>query len=134
MNALTTEADNTPAKLFQAKVAERIRSDLGDLMPDEMIRQLVEDSIRAELYRNTNTRAYGEPQPWIKDEVRKACGEKIRQFAQEALEGHEGEIQALVKETIKDHVPDFLAGMMVGAIKGTANTIEFSLQNQMSRF
>jgi len=66
-----TEEANDPIDQLREKVADRIRGDIGDLMPDAMLQQIVSEAIHAELNRpvKNGQYVYLEEVPWIKKEI-----------------------------------------------------------------
>lgn len=113
-----TEKDNAPMNVFRDKISERIRNDIGDLMPDDMLRQLVEDAVKAEMYRNTNNSAYGEPLTWVRKVVDEAVRARLNEILQETLSNKGDELEELVKKTIAEQAPAMLAKLVLEMATG----------------
>ena len=119
MTEVTTKADNSPEALFRAKITERIRSDIGELMPDEMLRSVVTDAINAELYRDTrpSSQSWGKPQPWVQIAVEKAISKSLSEFVQKELEERDDELRQMFAEHLKDALPQLLSHLLIEAMK-----------------
>lgn len=131
---IATQKDNEPMKIFQDKVAAKIRDDIGDLMPDEMLQKLVADAIHAELYRDTNRSHYGEPKPWIQETVREAVAGKLKVYVDQQIEAHYKEIHSQVVDHIKTNLHDIIGSIIMAAVKGNASSIEYTVRDFMNGF
>lgn len=127
MTVPATEKDNSPLAQFREKVAERIRADIGDLMPDEMLQEIVKQSIEAELNRPIGGE-YSKT-PWLQTEVRKHIGDKVHAEARRQIEEKEKEIGAMLADEIRKQLPEMMATIFLTLIKGQAWQMESALAN-----
>ena len=133
MNDLATEKDNSPIQQFRDKVADRIRSDIGDLMPDEMLQQIVEQSIQQELMRPAPGAKSWETSTWLHEEIKAALDGKIAAMVQKEIAKQEKLIAAAVKEAVVDAVPSAITRIIMDMIKGQSMNISYEIQSMLNR-
>ena len=128
---VTTEADNTPEKLFQAKIQERIRGDLGDLIPDSVLEKLVRDSIRSELYTDIKEYTHDKPLPWVREIVQTYTKNKVREYVTQALHEHDAEFFEVVKTHIEGQLPNIIASLIMATVKNSVSDIAYNLEQKL---
>ena len=121
----------SPIGKFREKVADRIRGDIGDLMPDEMLQQIVKDTIQVELNRPTKIGSgYNATQaPWIRTEILNVIKPRLDAAVKAEIEAHQDAIKQMVKDEIKELIPGMFAEMMMAIVKGQSYSIEAIVQN-----
>lgn len=128
-----TESDNQPINIFRDKIAERIRNDMSDLMPDQLLTEVIENAVKTELYRNVSANNH-QTLPWINKILDGELRQKIREMVDTALTKHEAEIQKMIADEIKERLPEFIAVVITSILKGQTSNIEYTVQNIMSRY
>lgn len=129
---LATKKDNEPMKIFQDKISAKIRSDIGDLMPDDMLQKLVSDAIHAELYRDVAVkRSYGkhEPLPWIQSIVRDQVESKLKQYVDQQIEQHYEKLHDMVVEQVKENGSKVIGDLILSAVRGHVTGLETALSS-----
>ncbi len=123
---VATQEDNSPEAIFRAKIKDRIRSDVGNLMPDEMLSSLISDAIRAELYRDTRpaNQSWGQPQPWVRGEVERVLSAKMKEILDEELSSREDEVREMIVAKIKDCIPAILGEVVMALVKSQIFQLE----------
>ena len=119
-----------PIKQFREKVADRIRDDIGNLMPDAMLEQIVKQSIDDILNEPTGDRWH--TQPWLKMTIRNAISERVKQEAQMQISQREAEIHKTMTEAIRDQLPELISMVLVTILKGQASSLEYAIQNTIN--
>ncbi|WP_104019081.1 hypothetical protein [Roseovarius nitratireducens] len=132
-NVPATEADNDPMRQFRDRITAKIRGDIGNLMPDEMLQKLVSDAINAELYRDTNTRHFGGPKPWLQEHVREVMGGKVKEAIQKELDRREKEMRTMIAEEIRTRIPEMISEVLVSMLRGHTSGLEIAIQNMIMR-
>ena len=124
----------TPTEAFREKLSARIRADIGDLMPDEMIRKLVADAINAELYRDTppNER-WGKPVPWIQKQVSEMVSAKLAEAIQSELAKAENDVASHLKAEISRVIPNMLGDLLLTMLRGQGFAIQNAIITAMQR-
>ena len=118
---VTRPQDNTPEALFKAKIIERIQSDMGDLMPDKMISDVIEASIKEMLYRNVGNQYH--PKKWIEDQVIEVCGQQVKDTVAKLLEDQRAEIEAMVTDYIKNNLPSLIAAFFMNMVMAQSGRV-----------
>jgi len=127
-----TDADNSPIKIFQEKIASKIRDDIGNLMPDELLQKLVSDAIKTELYKDVSgTKGTWNhvPRAWIVDEVNRVMGQKIKATVEHTINEHEAELKEAVKKAVLDCVAGGMATALLAMMRGQGFAIESIITN-----
>lgn len=112
-NLPATENDNTILERFENEISRRIRKDLGQLLPDDILAKLCRDAVHAELYRKTNRDTYGDPKPWICEEVKYFTEKQLKLHVTEAFASQEETIKTMLTEEIKKQLPTLIATFIV---------------------
>lgn len=138
MNDLTERgepASDSPIGKFREKVAERIRDDIGTLMPDEMLQQIVKETIQAELDRPVKVGGFynAEQTPWIRKEILGIIKPSIEAAVSSEIKKHEVSISKMVKDEIKELIPAMFAEVIMAILKGEASSIEYAVRNLLNR-
>lgn len=121
MNEVTTPGD--PVKEFQENIQSKLREQIGTLMPESMLRKIVEDSINSILYKDTKTHAYRQPQYWIVDTVKDAIGEHINEIVRRVIEERKEEIVPILEKEIKTQFPALMAEFLRNTIVSGGNQL-----------
>ena len=131
---ITTTEDNSPEALFRAKIAERIKADIGDLMPDDMLSRLCKDAVHSMLYRDVNPRSGQHrelPLPWVQREVDGSIKSAVRDAVQEHIEGHKVELGAVIADQVRDQFPKMVGILLVELLRGQSYGIQASIQDAL---
>lgn len=108
---------------FQEKVAERIRASIGDLMPDEVLKGIVERALEEGLFKPrtvvTGTDRWGAAQtktepPFLPGFVADLVKERLDLAIREHLASRQDEIDLIVRDVLGQGV----ASAMASAIEG----------------
>lgn len=91
---------------FKTKILEKIKGDIGDLMPPEVLADLVKQAVQEHFFQPTyHQQGYGSPErreSWFVDAVIKASEPIMAKAVAKCVKDHE--------DVIKDTVNEFLAG------------------------
>lgn len=117
---------------FRAKVADRIREDIGKLMPDEMLQEIVKQSIDRELNAPVGDSQYNR-QPWIEKLVRDQISAAVRNKAQQLVTAREDEITKAMTKEIAKQLPELLSNLLISILKGQAHSIDFAIGEAFHR-
>ncbi len=121
----------TATEQFREKIFDRIRSDIGDLMPDEMLREIVKQCIHDEL--NKPVGGIGGGSPWIKHIIKEQISGRVRQTAIDIVSAEESKIHAAMVENLKEQMPEMMATLLLTILKGQANSLEFAVQEILNK-
>ena len=129
---VSTGEEPTPVEQFREKVADRIRGDIGSLMPDEMLQQIVKETIEVELNRpvNPGTGYHREQTPWIRKEILSVLKPSIEKVVAAEITRAEKDIEKMVKEEIKELIPGMFANILMTMLKGQS----YGLENAVMQF
>jgi ribosomal protein S3AE len=123
MTTAVTDPSKTPLDNFRETITERIAKDASTLMPDDVLKQLCEDSIRHLLVNATESKAYGREEGWIRTAVKQQCMETAHKFVEEILKD-KTEMRIAVRELVKDVLPDVIADTI-------SRSLEYSIGSKM---
>ena len=117
-----------PVAMFREKISERIREDIGALMPDEMLQKIVGDAIKSELYKDVSRNGYS-TQPWLSQTIQEVVGHNIKSAVSSQIQDREEEIKAAVAEEISRAVPAMLSEIIMAIMRGNSFALEQMLMN-----
>lgn len=119
----------TPQMAFEEKVKERIRDSIGDLMPDEVLVDILRRAIEEQFFEQTLTEdRWGSKhyqEPWLLKEVGTLLNAKLKGMLQNVLEEREAEIGAAVAKTIEEQAPQMIAAFLMTALDDRAKQVSW---------
>lgn len=111
---MSTELD--VMKDFKTKLSDKIRADIGSLLPEEAISKMIEQCIQQEFFDPIVTGNYfnkEEKASWFVSEVKKAIKPILEQFVQTYVDTHKDEIKKAVDELVKQENLTFIASTTI---------------------
>lgn len=128
-NLPSTEGPATPMDRFRENIIERIGDDFAKLMPDEMLRDVIEESVKKSLYTNVGDR--WNTKHWIDAEVQKQVSDKLKVFVLDSIQSREEEFKTLVADEIRRVVPLFLSEIIIGVFRGNSYGLLNDIEQKM---
>lgn len=127
-------ADIIPAQAFEEKIKDRLRQDIGSLMPDEVLQQLITKTIQSIfLDRRTSRNTYGsvtEDKPsWFQETVETLLRQRISKLLDEYIKEHEADLKARFTEILATKGPELIANWFIGVLTGSQQQTVWSVQN-----
>ncbi len=132
--------DNAPTveKTFQENIKERLRADIGNLLPDEVLSKLVEQSIREMFLDPVITKdRYGDrevKESWFKVHVAQLIKTRAEKVIQDYFERNYEAITTAIAQEIKERGPEMLAALITGAFVSHSYRLEprvYNLEQQL---
>lgn len=127
-------------KEFQERLQERIKGDIGELMPDEVVKDLIVKTIEQEFLRPyTEIRGSG----YYKQSVH--CEARLLQYIKPHVEAamlkyvavwvseHPGEIEKIVEDALGNEVGVFLRKTMQAFYRSQFESFKFGLIQELSK-
>lgn len=113
----------TPLQNFEAKLRDKIRDDIGALLPDEALAALVQRAVEEDLFRDrpgTKRDSWGRveedvPSPF-KQAVRAAVDEAVKAEATRQLVAMKDVIETKVRELTEQSLVDLMLRSMAGSL------------------
>jgi hypothetical protein len=129
---LTDEKQLSPQESFQKKLTDRIRKDIGELMPDEAITEAIQRAMEDAFFKPRkvhNGRTYGqqydEHPPWIVDLVKELLEPKVKEAVEEWIGANPEE----VKKIVAARLDEGLGSAMIKAVDSLFQNQLFALQS-----
>jgi hypothetical protein len=132
----TTVVD--PTVEFQQKMRERIRANIGDLMPDAALAQIVEKGIHEAFFAPRRVpQNYGadkiEPS-WFVKFLQDACKSLVEQAVKEWVSRNQEQVLAMAKETLEDGVAQAVLNSFARLWRGPIAAFDDKLAAAVSNF
>jgi hypothetical protein len=131
----------TPQQAFEDKIKAQLRANIGDLLPDEVLGEMVQKAVK-DLFFTRQTRSYGygdraEPFSWFEEEVQRGLRDVMRKSLTSYFDKHGAEIAKLVGDQIIAEGPRLLGQFLVSALmthqQGVAQDLADNLASRMER-
>jgi hypothetical protein len=124
----------TPAQAFEEKIKDRLKRDLGDLIPDEMLTKLIEKAIASIFFEPVVSRStYGnviDSKPsWFQTEVERLLKARVQEFLNTYMKEHEAEIKEKFSRILETKGPELVANFFIGILMGQQSMMVQNLQN-----
>jgi len=128
---MTTEL--TPQQKFEESIKNRLRQDIGELLPGDVLSDLVKKAIQDLFFTRKEHRSqYGTllnvENSWFETAVIEATNRRISGAITAYFDAHAEEIMQAAAKTIADNAPKLLAQFLVGMFQSAQSTQAFSLQ------
>jgi hypothetical protein len=130
---LSTEL--TQQQNFEKKITDRLRKDIGDLIPDDMLGALVKQTIDKMFFTRTVIKSghyeKKEDPSWFEKEVVSLLNDTIKGFVKEQLSLNAEQMKKIISEVISKETPMILAGILLNLIQGSINNSQWDIQNNI---
>jgi hypothetical protein len=117
----------TAQQSFQEKIGDRLRSDIGDLIPDDALAEMVNKAINDMFFtpKEGNPGGYHSAKlpSWFQDEVEKVLHSEMQKHIKKWVHANEYEIESAVKESMTSASGDILAKLVTNAIANAGMSI-----------
>jgi hypothetical protein len=116
----------TPQQAFEKKLEEKIRADIGELIPEEALAELVKRAIEKVFF--TKGGYYNNPSySWFEEAVRTALTSQIRDVVTKYMADHKDEMGKRVFEEITKQGPSLLGAMLVSMFQANSYVVSSTL-------
>lgn len=133
---MTTEVAKplTPLQDFEAKLRDKIRTDIGALIPDEALSALVQRAIEEDLFKDRP----GPRDDWgrpLRKDIPSPFVQAVREAVDEAVKAETTRQLAAMKDVIEDKVREMVGQSLVDVVlRSMAGSIDIILQKQLGNF
>jgi len=122
---------------FQAGIKKRLRKDIGKLMPDSVLTEMIEKSMKEVFFTKTTSsqsQSYGSPKitttpSWFETEVGSLLEEKMRNRVKLYMSTNSDKIDKEITQYIKNKTPEVIGACIASVIKGGAENLEITIRN-----
>lgn len=129
-----TKIDENPLETFQKKVTDKIRQDIGQMLPEEVVKALFQKAIEEEFFEpriewtgyNNNTRV--DKPSWFVEAISKEAKSLIEAHVKEFFESKKPEISEEIKKFLNDQ--NLLVSVMQFMTYYTQDQIRNALNQQ----
>lgn len=125
----------TTQQTFEENIKERLRRDIGDLLPDSVLSDLVTKAVNSLFFEPRKNRSQWGTEiyekSWFLQEVEKLMKERIQEEVKTFFTENRNEVLTKFTEAIKEELPRLLAGFVLDTFTGASNQIQLDLQNRI---
>jgi hypothetical protein len=104
---------------FRDRVTEKLKKDIGEMLPDEVLQQLTQRAVDEQFFKERRIpRQYApdEVKPsWFVEEVAKIAEPIIKDAIQKFVDAHTGDIEAAIEQYISKQNLTLTASAMIGS-------------------
>jgi len=124
----------TPQETFEQKIRERVRADIGELLPDEALKALIVKAIEKIFFERPLER-FGTPTQysWFETEVKNMLRERIREAVQAHFKENGERIAANCASVIQAEAPKIMGEVIVGLITGSIQNMTFAFDQALKQ-
>jgi len=129
---MTDNKQLTPQETFQEKIISRLREDVSELIPDEVLSQLVANGIEKMFFtpRRSGDWRNTEYPSWFEEEVQRLFRKDIETHLQQWLSMHQGDLQQKILKIIEQQMPTIVATALLAGFTQTMRGIGEDLHTQ----
>lgn len=132
-----TENALTPQQNFEEKIKARMRENIGDLMPDQILAEMVRKAMKEMFFTRREKKDSGyysriEVLPsWFEDEVVNELKDKVLTEVKTAVDEKRDEIKKAAIELITTNLGTMVAKTICDVITGVPQTISMNIQQEI---
>lgn len=130
---MPNESSLTPEQDFQNKLKDRIRSCVGELMPDAALQKIIEQGIRSAFFDPIKTsERYGTvtlDEPWFHKFIRQTMEAKVK----DALDKWIADNPQAVESAIKNVIEKGVAGCLVASLNNLFSNSMCQMQQNIQQ-
>lgn len=122
----------TPQQSFEEKIRDRMRDDIGDLVPDEVLADLMQKAIQEMFFTRRSTSSYGnktELPSWFEAETEKLLSIKARETLHAYMEENKDEIESAIRDFIQDGIGQIFSDVLRTSLESAGGNIGFNISN-----
>lgn len=128
----------TPQKAFEEKVKDRLREDIGTLIPDEVLAEMVQKAIKEIFFSSKGESWQSTYEPsWFKKEIDSLMRSKINAYVEEAIEKQRTLIEKLSVEIISEQMPYLIVSTFMDILchttEAASNDVRTEIMNKLSQ-
>ena len=140
---MTTDVAKTPQQAFEERVLTRLRESIGDLMPDEVLRDMSKkamDKLFFEKRERVVKKSYGYGEEsvavpsYFEEEIQKLLNEKVVILAKEWLEKNTEFLQELFKNVMIARMPEIVAQAIFKPVELAIGNSQAQIQNTIQDY
>lgn len=120
---------------FEDKLKEKLRKDIGDLMPDSALEKLVEEGIRNVFFcKRKKQNGYNgsiDVPSWFEQEIAKLLKDKMNVCVNDYMAKNADQMTKIAGEAMATAGPEIMASLFMGLLKNNGYGFEGFVQNMM---
>lgn len=134
---MTDSKELTPQQSFEEKVKDRLRENIGDLMPDEILQDMVKKAMQEMFFTRRDKKGDGwgartEVFPsWFEDEVSTRLKERVLEEAKMAIEAKRPELQEIISKLISEKMPEIILNGIIGVISQVSVNSNYTIRDEI---
>ena len=132
-----TQTALTPQQSFEEKVKDRLRENIGDLMPDEVLAEMVKKAMDEMFFTRREKRTndyYGRTEvfpSWFEEEVSGVLKQRVLDEVKVAVEAKREELHEIASKLIIEQLPNLVVAVLVGFVEQIASGRTYAVQSQI---
>lgn len=124
----------TPQQTFEKTIEDRLRKDMGELIPDEVLKEIVEKAMNKFFFEGEKTDSrYGtriDP-PWIVNVVKPLVEQQAREEVSKWCKENSEEIQKILEEVVGNNMGDLIRNGFNSITESIFNNFRYNLENAL---
>lgn len=120
---------------FEDKIKERLKKDIGDLIPDEALKTMVDKAIQDIFFKETvETSGYHSTKTpsWFHQEVDKLLHEKIKESMKSYVNDNKKELNKIIAEITVSTLPTISASVVTGLMTGNMQSLGWDIKRNIA--
>ena len=105
-----TDKQLSPMESFKEKVQNKLKDDMADMLPDDVLAKLVEEAVK-DLFkerRREGTYGWQSEHSWLQELVRQYAEGRIRTAVDAYIKEHDAELRVLIHDAVAELMPSLV--------------------------
>ena len=125
-----------PSQVFEEKIKDRLRRDIGDLIPDEVLAQLIQRSINSIFFEPIVQKSnYGhilESKPsWFQETVENLLRKEVDRLLRDYIENNREALKNEFTKILETKGPELVANFFMGVLLGQQSSMVWNIQQTL---
>lgn len=132
---MSTEQALTPQQRFEEKLTDKLREDIGALLPDDVLANLVEKSMHEMFFKRGSEKEHSgwnaktiETPSWFERQVKELLEPRINAEIEALFDEQRAAITQMAVKAITDAAPGMLAAALFGYVQTKTQDVERNVQ------
>lgn len=139
MTDQAVDVKRDPMQEFKDKVAERLRDQIGDLIPDEALAKMVEDAMQKAFFEGRVTKKWdgyrhsetSEP-PWFVSEVKGLVDARVKEAVINEMNKRAEDLDKIIEERLEAGMSQMVLKTIDDVFRNAFQQVGFNLQQDIN--
>ncbi len=118
-----------PKETFEEAIKSRLREDVGKLIPDEVLTQMVTKAINDMFFTKVQTaNGYGTGPSWFEKHVQDCLQSRVHEVVSKYMLDQKENLEHVVTACLAEKSPQIMANVLMSTLTNTSHNLSWSIE------